>query len=245
MSDATPRELLAIADRHKRLADAADSARAKIRLGERPVQRGGLLGFLRRQPHQVDVFFDADETAAIYDALAIVRNDSMCDRERRAASYSLAADYAERLFGDESLNAERVRVLATELDAANAEVRRLSAALAEQQKQTEVYRNQADDYGRRYGVAFVGAIAKNERAEAAEAALADLRAKVEAHAADVRERHVLRTDHFDSLDADVTCCAVCSVAEDDYPCPDLAAAESLAAALAAAPSGEPNTEENR
>lgn len=75
-TEPTPRELLAQADRERATVSAADWARAKIRLGEKPVQRGGLLRFRKGRPEERECVFDAGQTAAIYAALAIVRDDA-------------------------------------------------------------------------------------------------------------------------------------------------------------------------
>jgi hypothetical protein len=40
------------------------------------------------------------------------------------------------------------------------------------------------------------------------------------------DTHVLRSDHYESLDADVVTCAVCCTPEDDYPCAELIAARA-------------------
>lgn len=74
------RRLLARADQHRTTAQAADSARCKIRLGQRPVQRRGLLRFMPKRPTDYVTEFTAAETTAIYRALWIVEQD-----ERAAA----------------------------------------------------------------------------------------------------------------------------------------------------------------
>ncbi|MFB7798955.1 hypothetical protein [Isoptericola sp. NPDC056134] len=80
MSTNPARALLDEADRHHKTARGADRAMTKIRLGERPQTRRGLLGFWREDaPRPCE--FDHEETAAIYEALAIVR-----DRSHEAAA---------------------------------------------------------------------------------------------------------------------------------------------------------------
>lgn len=75
MSNNPARDLLAQADHHRKTAAAAETARVRIRLGERPQTRRGLLGFWREEvPHPTE--FDAAETHAIYEALAIVRENN-------------------------------------------------------------------------------------------------------------------------------------------------------------------------
>lgn len=77
MSNMTPRELLAAADRHRRTERAAEYARVRIRLWEKPVQRKGLLGFLAKATDTApDQFFTAAETDAIYEALLIVQREN-------------------------------------------------------------------------------------------------------------------------------------------------------------------------
>jgi hypothetical protein len=73
----TPRELLAAADDAKRTADAAEFARTLIRLFEQPEVKRGLLGFWRRAERENEEPFVLDEatTAAVYDALELVRDD--------------------------------------------------------------------------------------------------------------------------------------------------------------------------
>lgn len=70
------RELLAQADRHKRLASAADMARVHIRLGNKPRVE-------QRRTFKVDTtVFTRDETTALYEALGIVmRNHEGLARE--------------------------------------------------------------------------------------------------------------------------------------------------------------------
>lgn len=75
-SKQTPRELLAQADRERATVSAAEWARTNIRLGERPVQREGLLRFRKKRPEDRECVFDAAQTAAIYGALAIVRDNA-------------------------------------------------------------------------------------------------------------------------------------------------------------------------
>jgi hypothetical protein len=75
VSERTPREILAEADWHRQREQAANLARAKIRLGEKPVQRRGLLGFRKKPDAYRELEFDRDETNAIYEALAIVQRD--------------------------------------------------------------------------------------------------------------------------------------------------------------------------
>ncbi|HEY3559638.1 MAG TPA: hypothetical protein VGL05_19350 [Kribbella sp.] len=70
------RDKLAEVDRQRRIADEAESARGKIRLGQRPVQRFGLLAFLSRTDPWPDQHFSQEETNAIYDALAVVRENA-------------------------------------------------------------------------------------------------------------------------------------------------------------------------
>lgn len=76
----TLRDKLAEVDRQRRIADDAESARGKIRLGSRPRQRYGLLAFLSGDEVWPDQHFEQAETNAIYDALAVVRDDA----QRRA-----------------------------------------------------------------------------------------------------------------------------------------------------------------
>lgn len=71
MAEQTARELLAEADRHKRIADAAEYARTLIRLGEPVQQSRGILGFWKRHPERPHVFDEAT-TWAVYEALATV-----------------------------------------------------------------------------------------------------------------------------------------------------------------------------
>jgi hypothetical protein len=94
VSDVTAlRQQLARIDRHRQLADSAESARVKIRLSGKPTASRGLLGFLKRSDVWIDQHFTQAETDAIYDALASVRND-----ERRAA------DELEKTIAIEPLN---------------------------------------------------------------------------------------------------------------------------------------------
>lgn len=70
-----------MADRHRKVANAAEMARVNIRLGRDPKVE-------RRRTFRVDTkVFDAFETQALYEALAIVRDDNekaAADYERRA-----------------------------------------------------------------------------------------------------------------------------------------------------------------
>lgn len=76
MSDVNAlRESLARVDRLRAEAAAADSARVTIRLSGQPIARRGLLGFMKRGDWP-DQIFTRGETNAIYDALAVVRNDA-------------------------------------------------------------------------------------------------------------------------------------------------------------------------
>ena len=68
------REILDRVDRLRRTAHAAEVMRAKIRLFEKPVLRQGLLGFRAKTEGDREQFLDADETLAVYEALADVRN---------------------------------------------------------------------------------------------------------------------------------------------------------------------------
>lgn len=82
MTTTDPRELLAQADRWKATARGAERVRALIRLGEQPQVRRGLLGMFRRDDDRREpVVLSADDTFAVYEALATVRDDA----ERRAA----------------------------------------------------------------------------------------------------------------------------------------------------------------
>lgn len=67
---------LAEADRLRAIASESESARVKIRLGERPIVRRGVLGFWRRSEVLPEQSFTQAETNAIYDALAKVRDDA-------------------------------------------------------------------------------------------------------------------------------------------------------------------------
>lgn len=71
---------LAEADRLRAIAAESESARVKIRLGERPIVRRGVLGFWRPSEVLPEQSFTQAETNAIYDALAKVRDDA----QRRA-----------------------------------------------------------------------------------------------------------------------------------------------------------------
>jgi hypothetical protein len=77
VSNETPRDLIARADAARRTAEMADWARTKIRLRDKPIQRGGLLRFRKDRPGDRECVFSAEETAAIYDALAIVKRDAL------------------------------------------------------------------------------------------------------------------------------------------------------------------------
>lgn len=76
MPEQTARNLIAAADQHRATAEGAEWARNKIRLWERPVVRKGLLGFRRKSEAHRELEFTAAETAAIYEALRIVRDDA-------------------------------------------------------------------------------------------------------------------------------------------------------------------------
>lgn len=78
----TPRDLLARADRHRHTESAAEWARTKIRLGETPIMRRGVLTFRKKPDVYRECEFTAEETRAIYAALAIVRQEN---REAAAA----------------------------------------------------------------------------------------------------------------------------------------------------------------
>lgn len=81
------RDKLAKADRLRAISNAAEAARSKIRLSQEPAARNGWLGF-RKRPAGHEVFFTAEETAAIYCALAKVRDehrDSADQIEREVA----------------------------------------------------------------------------------------------------------------------------------------------------------------
>lgn len=69
------REALDMVDRYERTSHGAENARGSIRLGQQPAMRGGVLGFWRRHPEGHDYPFTAEETSAIYEALATVRDD--------------------------------------------------------------------------------------------------------------------------------------------------------------------------
>lgn len=69
-----PREILASADRLRRTARAAEDIRVRIRLGEKPVATRGFLGFRKRDHEAYAPALTGDETAAVYDALADVRD---------------------------------------------------------------------------------------------------------------------------------------------------------------------------
>lgn len=71
MSDLDARELLKQADKYTRYSRACDTARVKIRLGEKPAMSGGILGFFRREKGYPDLTFTAEETSAIYEALYV------------------------------------------------------------------------------------------------------------------------------------------------------------------------------
>jgi hypothetical protein len=77
------RQILNEADRHRRQADAADLARTKIRLGEKPSMSRGILGF-RTEGH-TELVFTADETHALYEALIVLRGAHLADAERLEA----------------------------------------------------------------------------------------------------------------------------------------------------------------
>lgn len=81
----TPREVINAADRHRAAERAADWAQTKIRLGEKPVQRRGLLGFRKRSDAYREMEFTAEETRAIYEALSIVRRDHRDEAARYEA----------------------------------------------------------------------------------------------------------------------------------------------------------------
>ncbi|RHA38723.1 hypothetical protein [Cellulomonas rhizosphaerae] len=79
MTEQTPRELLAEADQQRALADGADWAMTKIRLGEKPEVRKGRVGFWRRHKEDPSVRpleFTAAATSALYLALAEVRGNA-------------------------------------------------------------------------------------------------------------------------------------------------------------------------
>ena len=82
-AELTPRKLLALADQHRGTAAAAEWARTKIRLGEEPIMSGGLLRFKKNPGDYRELTFTAAEVAAIYQALAKVRQDE----EQLADSY--------------------------------------------------------------------------------------------------------------------------------------------------------------
>ena len=81
----TPREILNQADRLHRTSRAAEDLRVAIRLGRKPRLRRGILAWTgARKEHTLTT----DETNAVYDALADVR-DRM-GREARALEESVA-----------------------------------------------------------------------------------------------------------------------------------------------------------
>lgn len=74
------REYLEYADRHRRLANGAETARVSIRLGKKPQTE-------HRRTFRLDTkVFTRDETWALYEALAIVRDNNE----------KLAADFEQR-----------------------------------------------------------------------------------------------------------------------------------------------------
>src|SRR5690554_1354412 len=94
MGEQTPREVLAEADRHHRLANAADFAMVKIRLGERPVTGGGRLWFRPKREGEHVAEFDAAETSALYEALADVRRRHQQEAKRLDDSLTVRAEEA-------------------------------------------------------------------------------------------------------------------------------------------------------
>lgn len=73
MSD-DPRKILASADQLRRTAEAAEHIRVRIRLGGKPVAARGFLGFRKREHEHYAPALTGDEIAAVYDALAQVRD---------------------------------------------------------------------------------------------------------------------------------------------------------------------------
>lgn len=72
-SKRTPAEIIDEARRERRLEEAADMGRVHIRLGEKPVTSKGRLWFRPKQVGGHVTEFNASETRAIYEALAIVQ----------------------------------------------------------------------------------------------------------------------------------------------------------------------------
>ena len=75
------RALLAEADRHKRVADAAESIQCKMRLGAPVAVRRGALGWLRwtndPKGHYEFEKLGGDESRAVYEALDEVRRANL------------------------------------------------------------------------------------------------------------------------------------------------------------------------
>lgn len=86
------RGLINAADRHRRVANAAESARVKIRLGEKPVTSRGRLWFKPQEPTHHVTQFDEAETSAIYEALAKVRDENNAAADNLEQRVSVAED---------------------------------------------------------------------------------------------------------------------------------------------------------
>lgn len=82
MTDPTPRELLAEADRERRLARGADAARVRIRLFQYPVahRRTGLFGWVKDRSKAPDPatfeVLDRPVVDAVYAALGVVEREA-------------------------------------------------------------------------------------------------------------------------------------------------------------------------
>lgn len=88
--------VLAEAERERRQESAAEMGRVHIRLWQRPVIRRRLLVFRAKGYGYTDQEFDQDETNAIYEALAIVRdNHAKRAAELESKALSLTARGSE------------------------------------------------------------------------------------------------------------------------------------------------------
>jgi hypothetical protein len=88
--------VLRAAERERDLEQAADFGRVKIRLQARPTVRRRLLVFRSEGPGYPDHEFDQAETDALYEALAIVRDDhAKRAAELEAKALSLTARGSE------------------------------------------------------------------------------------------------------------------------------------------------------
>lgn len=90
----SPREIIAMADEHRRHEDAAESAMRMIRLGSNPrtIKRERRRFFIRcRETEQV---FNAYETRVLYEALDMVREHHRTQAEEWESKVALVEDTA-------------------------------------------------------------------------------------------------------------------------------------------------------